>query len=64
MTNTFTMYTTYETRTFTADQFIEVLRDLLHVTSDVAKMMMHYMEEGKTYFAGATNFFVKNKAEA
>ena len=63
MKNTFTMYTAYETRTFTTEQFIEVLRDLLHVTGDVAKMMMHYMEEGKTYFAG-TNFFVKNKAEA
>lgn len=64
MKNTYTMKNNYETRTFTADQFVEVLRDLLHITAEVAKMTMHKMVEGKTYLAGATYRIMKNKAEA
>lgn len=63
MTNTFTVRNNYETRTFTAEQFIEVLRDLLHVTAEVAKMAMHKMEENRVYLAGATNRIVKNPAK-
>ena len=64
MKNTYTMNNNYETRTFTADQFVEVLRDTLHITAEVAKMAMHKMAEGKTYRMGATYRIVKNKAEA
>ena len=64
MKNTYTMKNNYETRTFTADQFVEVLRDLLNVTAEVAKMTMHKMEEGRTYLARSVYRMVKNKAEA
>lgn len=64
MKNTFTVSTVYESRTFTADQFVEVLRDLLNVTAEVAKMTMHKMEEGRTYLARSVYRMVKNKAEA
>ena len=64
MTNTFTVSTVYETRTFTAEQFVEVLRDLLHVTGEVAKMHMCKMVEGKTYLARSIYRITKNKAEA
>lgn len=50
---TYTIRNNYETRYVTAEQFVEVLRDLLHVTAEVAKMAMHYMKEGKTYTIGA-----------
>ena len=64
MKNTFTVSTVYESRTFTAEQFVEVLRDLLNVTAEVAKMTMHKMEEGRTYLARSVYRMVKNKAEA
>ena len=64
MKNTFTVSTVYESRTFTADQFVEVLRDLLNLTAEVAKMTMHKMEEGRTYLARSVYRMVKNKAEA
>lgn len=64
MKNTFTISTVYETRTFTADQFVEVLRDLLHVTGEVARMNMRKMEEGRTYLARSIYRITKNKAEA
>lgn len=64
MKNTFTIATAYETRTFTADQFVEVMRDLLHVTAEVAKMAMRKMVEGKTYFAHSTYYITKNKVKA
>lgn len=64
MKNTFTISTTYETRTFTADQFVEVMRDLLHVTGEVARMNMHKMVEGKTYLARSIYRITKNKVKA
>lgn len=64
MKNTFTVATARETRTFTADQFVEVLRDLLHVTGEVARMNMHKMVEGRTYLARSIYRITKNKAEA
>jgi hypothetical protein len=50
---TYTIRNNYETRYMTADQFVEVLRDMLHITAEVAKMTMHHMKEGKTYTIGA-----------
>ena len=50
---TYTLRNNYEARNLTAEQFIEALRDLLHITAEVAKMAMHYMKEGKTYTIGA-----------
>ena len=64
MKNTFTVSTVYETRTFTADQFVEVLRDLLHVTAEVAKTTMYKMVEGKTYLARSIYRITKNKVKA
>lgn len=64
MKNTFTVSTVYESRTFTAEQFVEVLRDLLNITAGVAKMTMHKMVEGKIYIACSTYCVMKNKAEA
>lgn len=64
MTNTFTMSTVYETRTFTAEQFVEVLRDLLNVTAEVAKMTMRKMEEGRTYLVRSIYRITKNKVKA
>lgn len=51
---TYTIRNNYETRYVTAEQFVEVLRDLLHVTAEVAKMAMNYMKEGKEYIINAT----------
>lgn len=68
MTNTYTMTTANEARTFTAKQFIEVMRDLFHVNSFFAKANMDSMEEGVSYYAKSSNgtihYIVKNKAEA
>lgn len=50
---TYTLRNNYEVRYMTAEQFAEALRDLLHITAEVAKMMMYYMKEGKTYTIGA-----------
>lgn len=49
---TYTIRNNYETRYMTAEQFVEVLRDLLNITAEVAKMAMHHMKEGKTYTIG------------
>ena len=64
MKNTFTVSTVYESRTFTADQFVEVLRDLLNITAEVAKMTMHKMEEGRTYLMRSIYRVTKNNAKA
>ena len=50
---TYTIRNNYEVRYMTAEQFVEVLRDLLHITAEVAKMAMHHMKEGKVYTIGA-----------
>ena len=64
MKNTFTVATAYEVRTFTAEQFVEVLRDLLNMTAEVAKMTMHKMDTERTYLARSIYRITKNKAEA
>ena len=68
MTNTYTMTTANIVRTFTAEQFIEVMRDLFHVNSFFAKANMDSMEEGVVFYAksdkGVIHYIVKNKAEA
>ena len=68
MTNTYIMTTANEVRTFTAEQFVEVMRDLFHVNSFFAKANMDSMEEGVSYYAkssnGVVHYIMKNKVEA
>ena len=60
MSNIFTFTTEGKTRTMTAKQFVEALRDLLLVSADIATKIIKRMEAGKTYTIGDAAKVVKN----
>lgn len=68
MKNTFTVTIpnmntcAYETRELTYLQAIEVLRDIMKVTAELAKAILHHMKEEKLYTYGVTALrIIKNK---